>query len=130
LVFNNLENRLLKIVSNRLTPCLKKFSQYGVKLPDSYTWERLDHPDKIKKLFETLGLRNIQCQKNQVGYYLESAKSWWDLVRYTGFRAFLNQLTSREAANYKDELLQEIDATKEEKGIFLNIEVITSIAAK
>jgi hypothetical protein len=110
--------------------CLKRFARFGVKLPDSYTWERLDHPEKIKILFKAVGLRKIVYSQAQVGYYLESAEDWWDLVRFTGFRAFLNQLTSKQAARHKEEFLQEISETGNGKGIFLNVEVITAVAIK
>lgn len=110
--------------------CLKRFESYGVKMPDTYTWERLDHPDKNRQLFEAVGLTDVRCEKQQVGAYLKNTEDWWDLVVFTGFRAFLNQLNESQAARYKAEHLKEIEATRGEKGIFLNVEVITAVGRK
>ncbi len=107
--------------------CLNRFSSYGVKMPDSYTWERLDHPDKNKQLLEIVGLNEIRIRTDQVGYHLESAENWWDLVLFTGFRAFLNQLTPDQASRFKEEFINEVAATANEKGVFLNVAVITAI---
>ena len=107
--------------------CLKRFASYGVKMPDSYTWERLDHPEKNKTLFKTLGLRNIQINTEPVGYLLKSAEEWWDLVLFTGFRAFLNQLTSDRVAQFRDEFIHEVATTGNGQGIFLNVVVITAV---
>lgn len=107
--------------------CLKQFSHYGVQLPDSYSLERLDQPEKNIALFENVGIRNVTFEKTQAGYYLESAQDWWDLVLFTGYRAFLNQLTAEKAPQFKEEFLSAVDATKDAQGIFLNVEVITTI---
>ncbi|MCG3204589.1 MAG: Aklanonic acid methyltransferase DnrC [Elusimicrobia bacterium] len=107
--------------------CLKRFARYGVKLPDSYTWERLDHPEKNKKILEAVGLKNIQMKNNQVGYHLKSAEEWWDLVLFTGFRAFLNQLTKDQVARFKEEFMREVKSTATAQGILLNVEVITAV---
>lgn len=107
--------------------CLKRFANYGVKMPKTYTWERLDHPDKNKKLLETIGLKNIEIYSEQVGYHLGNAEEWWDLVLFTGFRAFLNQLTYDRIARFKHEFIQDVETCSEGKEIFLNVEVITSV---
>lgn len=107
--------------------CLDRFQKYGVNLPDSYTWQRLDHSDKHRDLMKAAGLRNVSSQKKQMGYYLESAEQWWDIIRYSGFRGFLNQLSQADTFRYKKEHLNEIEAIATEKGIWLNVEVIFSI---
>jgi ubiquinone/menaquinone biosynthesis C-methylase UbiE len=107
--------------------CLKRFADFGVKLPDSYSLERLDEPEKNQRLFEAVGLKNIQFTETQVGYYLRSADDWWDLVLYTGYRAFLNQLTTEQGARFKTEFLRDVAATQDAKGLFLNVKVITAL---
>ncbi len=108
--------------------CLARFKDYGVKLPDTYTWERLDSARKAEELLEKIGLNNIQSYQTRVGYYLESANEWWDLVLYSGFRAFLNQLSKEQITQYKGKHLKEIQNTADKKGIYLNIEVIFTVA--
>ena len=110
--------------------CLERFKRYGVKLPDSYTWERLDNIPKTKELLKKVGFRNIESHQTKMGYYLKSPEQWWDLVFYTGFRAFLNQLSEEQVTRYKHEHLKEIESTADKKGIYLNVEVIFTIAYK
>lgn len=110
--------------------CLKMFARYGVKLPDSYTWHRMDHPDKVKKILEASGLKDVSCRRFQAGYDLETAADWWDLIRFTGFRTFLNQLSPDQAARYQEEFLREVESSRKGGNIPLHVEVILSTAVK
>lgn len=112
------------------TLSLNRFKQYGVKLPDHYTWERLDNTKKTQELLKAVGLRQIQITQSPMGYYLADATQWWDLVRFSGFRAFLNQLSKEQTDLYKNENLKEVDETAGPKGIYLNVEVIFSVGIR
>ena len=70
----------------------------------------------------------MDSHDGQMGYYLESAAQWWDIVLYSGFRAFLDQLSPEKAANYKEEHLKEISEKATDKGIYLNVKVIFTVA--
>lgn len=66
-----------------------------------------------------------------MGYYLNDAGEWWDIVTYTGFRSFLNQLSPENAKRYQQEHLPEISRTAEgNKGIKLTVDVIFSTGFK
>lgn len=110
--------------------CLDRFKQYGIKMPESYSWQRLDHPDKHRELLIAAGLTRIESQTAPMGYYLPDAQQWWDLVTYTGFRGFLNQLSESQVRQYKAEHLEEIAKTSGDQGIYLNVDVIFSTARK
>lgn len=110
--------------------CLKRFASYGVKLPSSYSLERLDEPEKNRNLFEAVGLQNIRIEVFQAGYTLKNAAEWWDLVLFTGYRAFLNQLTAEQRTRFQEEFLQDVEATQDEKGVFLDVKVISAIGYK
>ena len=110
--------------------CLERFKQYGVKLPETYSWQRLDNHAKHAELLTTVGLKNIESHTEPMGYYLKDALQWWDLVYYTGFRGFLNQLSVEQAERYKAEHLAEIAKTADGQGIYLNVDVIFTTACK
>ena len=112
------------------TLCLDRFKKYGVKLPDSYTWERLDHPEKHHHLLQSSGFYEINSHTKPMGYFLKDANQWWDLVCHTGFRSFLNQLSSEDKVKYKKEHLEEIEKTKTKDGILLQVDVIFTVAKK
>ena len=108
------------------TLTLNRFKAYGVKLPDSYSWERLDSAPKIAQLFEKVGLKNLQTQQVPMGYMLKDALEWWDLIQYSGFRAFLNQLSPERAERFKAENLKEIGEAP--SGLNLTVDVIFAMA--
>lgn len=110
--------------------CLDRFKQYGVKLPETYSWQRLDNHEKHAELLKTVGLTRIESYTQPMGYYLKDARQWWDLVYYTGFRGFLNQLSAPQVEQYKAEHLHEIAKTADRQGIYLNVNVIFSTARK
>ncbi len=107
--------------------CLERFRQYGVKLPDSYTWERLGSAQQHLDLLNAVGLKDIQTQSYSAGYPLKSFNEWWDIICYTGFRSFLNQLSPDQVQTYRQEHLSEIEATRNEQGIPLKVEILCSV---
>ncbi len=110
--------------------CLDRFEKYGVKLPDHYTWQRLDHPDKHRDLFASVGLKDIKSQAKQMGYYLKNKEQWWDVIYYSGFRGFLNQIPEDDQLRYKEEHLAEVETTATKEGIWLNVETIFTVGYK
>lgn len=110
--------------------CLKRFEAYDLKLPKSYTWQKLDSLEKHHDLLKSVGLKNITSHRKAMGYDLKDPEEWWDIVRYTGFRSFLNQLSEVQVKQYKEEHLQEIMAHMTDQGIYLNVDVIFTIANK
>lgn len=109
---------------------LKRFQQYGIKLPATYTWEKLDHEDKCTALFKKLGLAEIKHKRAQTGHPLKDAAAWWDLVRFTGFRAFLNKMTPEQIEAFRRENEAEVLAAGGPEGIPLKVETIFTTALK
>ncbi len=103
---------------------LKRFTQYGIKLPATYTWEKLDNEAKALALFDRLGLTEIRQYRAQMGYSLKNTSEWWDLVRFTGFRAFLDKMTPEQIVSFREENEREVSATAGKDGIPLRVEVI------
>ncbi len=65
-----------------------------------------------------------------MGYYLKKKEQWWDIIRYSGFRRFLDQIPEEEQARYKEEHLIEIEAEATKEGLWLNVETIFTLAYK
>ena len=58
------------------------------------TWKRIAHEAGCRELFEKAGLTNITVDQKNVGYHLDSAEQWWDIVWNAGFRRMVSQLRS------------------------------------
>lgn len=108
---------------------MDRLQKYGVEVPN-VSWLQLDNEEANRKLYETAGFTNITHSRNQVGYYLNNAQDWWDVVWWAGYRGFVNQIPEHQAEQFKQEHLDEINELADDEGIYFNVEVIHTIGEK
>ena len=106
-----------------------RIATYGVQKPPE-SWKRISDEAGCKQLFEKAGLTNIRVEQKNVGYYLESADDWWDIVWNAGFRRLLARLSEQDQERFKREHLEEIGAIKTDKGIWLDVGVLYTVGTK
>ncbi len=106
-----------------------RMTHYGVQMPPQ-TWKRIANEAGCRELFEKAGLRNISVEQKNVGYYLESSHQWWDVIWNAGFRRMVSQLKLVDQERFKREHVQEVEALKTEKGIWLDVGVLYTIGTK
>ena len=111
------------------TQFFNDMQSYGIQLPDM-SWKRLDHPDKHRDLFQSVGLERIETHQQQVGYYLSDAAQWWDILWNTGFRVMLNQLSETDLLRFRDEHLANIETYASKQGIWLDVQILLSVSYK
>ena len=97
----------------------KRLEAYGVQMPPQ-TWKRIANETGCRQLFEKAGLTNIRVEQKNVGYYLERADEWWDIVWNAGFRRMVARLSPPDQERFKKEHLEEIGALRTDKGIWLD----------
>ncbi len=103
--------------------------RYEVQKPPQ-TWRRIATEEGCRELFTMAGLSKIRVEKKNVGYYLESAEEWWDVIWNAGFRRLVNQLSPEDREAFKKEHLQEVDALRTKQGIWLDVGVLYAIGTK
>lgn len=108
---------------------VKRLAQYGVQMPPQ-TWKRIAHEAGCCSLFQKAGLREIRVEKKNVGYYLENAGEWWDVIWNAGFRRMVSQLAPAERERFKQEHLREVEALRTSDGIRLDVGVLYTIGEK
>lgn len=108
---------------------LERLRQYGLEIPPM-TWKRIDTADKFAGLFEKAGLKDIDCVQKNVGYHLNRAEEWWDLIWNGGYRGLVNQLTAGDRERFKTEHLKEIENLSSESGIWLEVKVLFATGTK
>lgn len=113
---------LKEMMVNRLTA-------YGVQMPPQ-TWKRIAHEAGCRDLFEKAGLTDITVEKKNVGYYLESSGQWWDIIWNAGFRRLVTQLKRDDQERFKREHLEEVEALRTDKGIWLDVGVLYTTGTK
>jgi len=118
---------------NYFQPLRDKFftriETYGVQKP-SEAWKRVASDAGCRQLFEMAGLKDIRVESRNVGYSLESADEWWDIVWNAGFRRFVTRLSPQEQEQFKQEHLKEIGALRTDKGIRLDVGVLYTVGTK
>ena len=107
----------------------KRLEAYGVQMPPQ-TWKRIANEAGCRQLFEKAGLMDVRIDQKNVGYYLDSAEQWWDVVWNGGFRRLVAQLSANDREQFKQEHLAEIAALRTDKGIWLDVGVLYTIGTK
>ena len=106
-----------------------QLDRYGVQKPPQ-TWRRIATEAGCRELFEKAGLTDVRVEEKNVGYFLDRAEEWWDVIWNAGFRRLVNQLSSENREAFRREHLQEIDALRTKDGIWLDVGVLYTIGTK
>jgi ubiquinone/menaquinone biosynthesis C-methylase UbiE len=107
---------LVEILGDRLV-------RYGVERPP-LRWRLIATEPKCEALFHDSGLEEIRVERQNLGYYLNGADKWWDIVWNAGFRNQVSQLSSNDLERFKEEHLREIETLRTREGIWLNVKVL------
>jgi trans-aconitate methyltransferase len=110
-----------------------RIRSYGVKLASPtrpFSWQRLTEPEQCLSLFRNAGLENIEVFAEQLGYYLQNANDWWDVIWNSGFRGPVAQLTPEQLEQFKQQHLAEAETLRTTKGIWLDIASIFAVGQK
>jgi hypothetical protein len=108
---------------------VKGLERYGVEQPPQ-NWKRIATEAGCKELFSGAGLTDVRVEQRNVGYFLENAEEWWDVVWNAGFRRLVTPLSPRDQERFKKEHLQEVAALRTKDGIWLDVGVVFAIGAK
>lgn len=107
-------------------------NNYGVVLPPSRGFQRLNTVEKCQDLMQQagFGLEDIEIRTEQLGYYLQNADEWWDIVWHTGFRHSVSRIAPERLKQFKTEHLAEVGMLATDKGIWLDVPVILVLGKK
>jgi ubiquinone/menaquinone biosynthesis C-methylase UbiE len=101
----------------------ERIETYGVQMPPQ-TWKRISSEKGCIQLFENAGLTNITVTKKNVGYHLDSAEQWWDVVWNAGYRRMVSGLSTKDQERFKCEHLDEVETLRTRDGIWLDVGVL------
>lgn len=107
----------------------ERIAAFGVQ-DQPQAWKRIANEAGCRQLFETAGFTQIRVEQRNVGYYLESADEWWDIVWNAGFRRLVARLSSADQERFKQEHLSEVGALRTDKGIWLDAGVLYTVGMK
>lgn len=114
---------LKSMMNNRLPDAVKT-------IKSSQTWKHIATAAKCREFFRKAGLQDVRVEQANVGYYLDTAQDWWDVIWNAGFRRLVSQLEADDLERFKREHLQEVDDLKTANGIWLDVPVLFTIGVK
>lgn len=103
-----------------------RLSAYGIDKPPQSAKD-IATEDACRQLFEDAGIDDIRVVKDNVGYYLKNANEWWDIVWNAGSRLVLSQLSDVDLKRFEHDHLQEVEALRTPKGIWLDVGVLYTL---
>jgi hypothetical protein len=65
-----------------------------------------------------------------MGYYLKNTDEYWNALWNTGQRGQLSQLSETDLQKFRGEHMLEVEKTADDKGIWLEVEVLFATARK
>ena len=101
----------------------ERIEQYGVERPP-LSRKRIADESACIELFQKAGLKNVKTYRENLGYHMDSAEDWWNIIWYAGFRGLVNQLSESELTQFKKDHLAEIEKLATNEGIWLDVEVL------
>ena len=108
-----------------------RLERYGVDTAAALAAaHRLNDPGQCRELLSGAGLADIAVTTGQLGYHLQDAREWWEIVWYTGLRGFLQRLSPGRLEELKVAHMAEVAALASDQGIELNVPVHFASARK
>jgi SAM-dependent methyltransferase len=108
---------------------LNRLIRYGVPLPPQ-AWLAVATPQGCRDLFTRCGLRDIQVEERDCGYFLAGFDEWWEVIWNAGFRRMLSPLSSSDRERFRREHLEEVAPLCGPEGIRLSVPVLYTSAVK
>ena len=102
---------------------VERLRGFSVEAPPQH-WQRIAHHQGCRELFQAAGLHDIEVEEQDMGYLLDRAKEWWDVVWNAGFRRLLGRLSPADQARFKAEHLAEIETLRTAHGIRMPVPVL------
>jgi len=126
IAISGFQNRLFGPLAEQF---FRRLGDYGIKKP-AEGWKRIATESGCRQLFGQAGLTDVRVDMKNVGYFLDSAEEWWDVVWNAGFRRLVSQLSPQKLEQFRLEHLNEIELLRSDEGIWLEVGVIFTIGTK
>jgi hypothetical protein len=109
----------------------ERLSKYfGQSPPVPFFIERTNTPDKCQALLQDAGFEDIHITAEQLGFYLPDLATYWQEISQTFIRLHLIRLSPSDYEKFKTEHLLDMESMLTDKGIWLEVPTLFSIATK
>jgi hypothetical protein len=104
---------------------LARVEAAGISFPDDSprrAAERLHDPVACHALAVAAGLTEVTVESEAIGYHLQDANEWWEIVWNSGYRGMLERLPLAQQHTLRTAHLAELVHCTTERGLWLNVE--------
>lgn len=102
---------------------------FDVTFPEE-SWMRLTQAEQCSELLQQTGFEQIQVVSEQIGYHLNCADDWWEIIYNTGFRGFIDTLDNPQLAAFRQRHLENIKQHQTKDGIWMDVMTLFSSGQK
>lgn len=87
-------------------------------------WQRLATAETFEQLLLAAGFEAVECSTEQLGYHLQNALEWWEIVWNSGFRGPLMALDAEQLEHFRGRHLADIGAMFKGETLWLDVPVL------
>ena len=87
-------------------------------------WQRLATAESFSALLHESGFEAVECSTAQLGYHLQNALEWWDVVWNSGFRGPLTSLDEARLELFRERHLAEVASLFTNAALWLDVPVL------
>lgn len=89
-----------------------------------FPWQRLATAETFEQLLQAAGFEAVECSTEQLGYHLQNALEWWEIVWNSGFRGPLMALDAEQLEQFRERHLADVGAMFKGETLWLDIPVL------
>ena len=114
-----------------IIPFFNKLAYYeGQEVSEQQFGTATDTPEKCRKLLMDAGFSRVEVYEEQMGFYLPDTSSYWQEVSSMIVRLRLERLSPEILKRFKEEHLSEVESRRTDKGIWIDVPILFSVAKK
>lgn len=102
----------------------RRVQAYGLPLSPPRWLQRVGTEEQNEAIFKHAGLSSVEMTRHDVGYFLDDATQWWDVIWNAGYRSLISTLDEEQLARFKREHLDEVSRLMTPEGLRLHVEVL------
>jgi arsenite methyltransferase len=102
----------------------------GQSPPSQGVTIKTDTPENCQILLENAGFKDISITTEQLGFYILDLSDYWKEVSSGAARLRLDRLNPSDLEKFRTEHLAEVESLRTERGIWIDIPVLFSMAKK
>ncbi len=87
-------------------------------------WQRLAGPDQYHLLLADAGMADVHVETEQMGYHLNGADDWWDIVWNSDLRGLVEQLPAADAGRFRVACQESVQSLATQDGIWMDVATI------